>query len=131
MKISNETKVGVLTIVALTLLILGFNFLKGNSMFGKSKQLYAVFNEVGSLEKSNKVKIKGNAIGKVYDKKFTDKNASGIIVTINLASDLNIPSNSVAYISSPLTGSAYINIQLGDATTYLKNGDTIETKLTG
>jgi len=131
MKISNETKVGVLTIVALTLLILGFNFLKGNSMFGKSKQLYAVFNEVGSLEKSNEVKIKGNAIGKVYDKKFTDKNASGIIVTINLASDLNIPSNSVAYISSPLTGSAYINIQLGDATTYLKNGDTIETKLTG
>jgi len=30
MKISNETKVGVLTITALVFLILGFNFLKGN-----------------------------------------------------------------------------------------------------
>ena len=130
MKISNETKVGLLTIVALTLLILGFNFLKGNNVFQRSKKIYAVFDEVGSLEKSNDVKIKGNAIGKVYDKKFTDKNASGIVVTINITTNINIPSNSVAFISSPLTGTAYINIQLGDGNTYLKNGDTIETKLT-
>ncbi len=131
MKISNEMKVGVLTIVALTLLILGFNFLKGNNVFNKSKKVYAVFNEVGSLEKSNDVKIKGNSIGKVYDKGFTDKNASGILVTINVTTDINIPSNSVAYISSPLTGSPYINIQLGNSTSYLKNGDTLDTKLTG
>jgi phospholipid/cholesterol/gamma-HCH transport system substrate-binding protein len=130
MKISNETKVGLLTIVALTFLILGFNFLKGNSVFQRSKKIYAVFDEVGSLEKSNDVKIKGNAIGKVYDKKFTDKNASGIVVTVNITTNVNIPSNSVAFISSPLTGTPYINIQLGDASTYLKNGDTIETKLT-
>ena len=131
MKISNETKVGILTIVALTLLILGFNFLKGNNVFERSKKIYDVFNEVGALEKSNDVKIKGNAIGKVYDKEFTDKNASGIIVTINITTQINIPSNSVAYISSPLTGSPYINIQLGDAPSYLKNGDTLETILKG
>jgi phospholipid/cholesterol/gamma-HCH transport system substrate-binding protein len=130
MKISNETKVGLLTIVALTFLILGFNFLKGNNVFQRSKKIYAVFDEVGSLEKSNDVKIKGNAIGKVYDKKFTDKNASGIVVTVNITTNVNIPSNSVAFISSPLTGTPYINIQLGDADTYLKSGDTIETKLT-
>ncbi len=130
MKISNETKVGLLTIVALTLLILGFNFLKGNNVFERSKKIYAVFDEVGSLEKSNDVKIKGNAIGKVYNKEFTDKNASGIVVTINITSIVNIPANSVAFISSPLTGTPYINIQLGTGNTYLKNGDTIETKLT-
>ncbi len=33
MKISNETKVGALTAVAITLLILGFNFLKGKKPF--------------------------------------------------------------------------------------------------
>jgi phospholipid/cholesterol/gamma-HCH transport system substrate-binding protein len=131
MKISNETKVGLLTIVALTLLILGFNFLKGNNLFHKGKKIYAVFDEVGSLEKSNDVKIKGNAIGKVYNKQFTDKNATGIVVTINITTNVNIPSNSVAYISSPLTGTPYINIQLGNGSSYLKNGDTIETKLSG
>ncbi len=129
MKISNETKVGLLTIVALVLLVLGFNFLKGNNVFQKGKRVYAIFSEVGSLEKSNDVKIKGNSIGKVFDKDFTDKNASGIIVSINLTGAVNIPSNSVAVISSPLTGSPYINILLGDATTYLKSGDTIQTKI--
>ena len=131
MKISNETKVGLLTIVALTLLILGFNFLKGNNVFQRNRKIYAVFSEVGSLEKSNDVKIKGNSIGKVYDKDFTDKNASGIVITINLTSDVNIPANSIANISSPIAGTPYINIQLGDAGTYLKNGDTIQTKLAG
>src|SRR5262249_31503214 len=67
----------------------------------------------------------------VYDKDFTDRNAGGILVTINITGDVNIPTNSVAYISSPLTGSPYINIQLGNSTSYLKRGDTIETKLTG
>ena len=131
MKLSNETKVGLLTIVALTLFIVGFNFLKGNNVFQKGRKIYAIFNEVGALEKSNEVKIKGNAIGKVYDKYFTDKNASGIIVSINLAEPINIPSNSIAYISSPITGTPYINIQLGDAGSYLKNGDTIQTMLRG
>ncbi len=34
MKISNETKVGALTAIAITVLILGFNFLKGKSARG-------------------------------------------------------------------------------------------------
>ena len=131
MKISNETKVGILTIVAITLLILGFNFLKGNNVLHKSKKIYAVFSEVGSLEKSNDVKIKGNSIGKVYDKAFTDNNASGILITINLTSAVNIPKNSIAVIASPIAGTPYVNIQLGDSNVYFKNGDTIETKLAG
>src|SRR5215470_7331156 len=131
MKISNETKVGVLTIVAITLLILGFNFLKGNNVLHKSKKVYAVFSEVGSLEKSNDVKIKGNSIGKVYDKEFTDNNASGILITINLTSSVNIPKNSIASIAQPIAGTPYVNIQLGDSNVYLKYGDTLETKRAG
>src|SRR5215471_1464992 len=131
MKISNETKVGVLTIVAITLLILGFNFLKGNNVLHKTKKIYAVFSEVGSLEKSNDVRIKGNSIGKVYDKAFTDNNATGILITINLTSAVNIPANSIASIASPIAGTPYVNIQLGDTNLYLKDGDTLETKLAG
>lgn len=129
MKISNETKVGLLSITALTLLVLGFNFLKWKDVFNRSKKVYAVFSTIGSLEKSNQVKIKGKSIGKVYDIDFTDENASGIVATINLTTNVHIPRNSVAYISSPLTGSSYISIEMGDAKVYLKNGDTLSTKL--
>ena len=128
MKISNETKVGILTITALTILILGFNFLKGKDLFKKSKKIYAVFGDMGTLEKSNEVKINGLPIGTVYDKKETDKSVSAILITINLSRDINIPDNSVAYIGSSLVGSSFIVIEKGNSTTYLKLGDTIKTR---
>ena len=67
MKISNETKVGILSITALVLLIVGFNFLKGKDIFNRSKKLYMVFYDLGALTKSNEVKINGYVIGKVYE----------------------------------------------------------------
>lgn len=127
MKISNETKVGILTVVALALLIIGFNFLKGNNVFNKQHQLYAVFSDLGSLEKSNFVKINGLPIGAVYEYKEIDKDLSGIIVTIKLSRDVNIPENSIAKIETELLGTAYIDIIKGDSRTYLKNGDTVIT----
>ena len=129
MKISNETKVGVLTISALTILILGFNFLKGKNLFNKSKKIYVVFSDLGTLEKSNEVKISGLPIGAVYEKKELDKDISGIVVTINLTRDINIPENSVAFISSGLVGASYIVIEKGNSTKYLKAGDTLKSRI--
>lgn len=128
MKISNETKVGILTITALTVLILGFNFLKGKNLFKKSKKIYAVFENLGTLEKSNEVRINGLPIGAVYDRQERDKNVSGIIVTISLSRDINIPDNSVAYIGSSLVGASFIVIEMGDSKTLLKLGDTLQTR---
>jgi len=129
MKVSNETKVGVLAIIAITLLILGFNFLKGKDIFNKQKRLYAVFTNLGSLQKSNEVRINGLPVGIVYDYAEKDKNLTGIVVTINMKRSVNIPANSVATIESELIGSSYININFGDSTVYLQNGDTVRTDL--
>ena len=128
MKISNETKVGILTISALTILILGFNFLKGKNLFSKTKKIYAIFSDLGTLEKSNEVKINGLPIGSVYDKREKDKDVSAIVVTISLSRDVNIPDNSVAYIGSSLVGASFIVIEKGNSTTYLKSGGTLKTR---
>jgi len=127
MKISNETKVGILTIVALTLLIVGFNFLKGKNVFNKEKHLYAVFSDLGSLRKSNEVKMKGLPVGVIYDYTEIDKNLSGIIVTITMKRDVNIPKDSKATIESELLGNTYMNVVQGQSTDFLKDGDTIVT----
>ena len=127
MKISNETKVGILTIVALTLLIVGFNFLKGKNVFNKEKHLYAVFSDLGSLRKSNEVKMKGLPVGVIYDYTEIDKNLSGIIVTITMKRDVNIPKDSKATIESELLGNTYMNVAQGQSTEFLKDGDTIVT----
>ena len=131
MTINHETKVGILTIIALAMLILGFNFLKGKDVFNNTTKIYAIFPKLGSLTKSNEVKINGLTIGTVYDLQEVDKNVSGIKVTISLTRDVNIPVNSVAYISANVVGigSASIIIEKGDATDYLKDGDVLNTRI--
>lgn len=129
MKISNETKVGILTIVSLVILIYGFNYLKGKDVFSRTKKVYAVFPELGTLEKSNEVKINGLSIGNVYDREEKDKDISAIVVTISLSRDVNIPKNSVAYISSSPLGASYIVIEKGNSAEMLGNGDTLATRV--
>ena len=115
MKITNETKIGALTSIAIVLLILGFNFLKGKDLFSHSKKIYAVFKNVDGLELSNSVSIKGLNVGNVYAIKATDKNIDGILVTISMKQDVNIPKNSLAVINSGLINSSNIIIKKGDA----------------
>jgi len=128
MKISNETKVGLLSIAALTILIIGFNYLKGKDVFNRTKKVYAVFSKLGSLAKSNEVKINGYTIGTVYAFEPTNKNVDSIKVTISVTADVDIPANSVAYISSGLLGTANITIEKHDTTVYLKDGDFLQTR---
>lgn len=130
MKIKNETKVGLLALVAVVLLVLGFTFLKGSTVFNKQPKLFAVFQNLGGLEKSNEVKVNGLSIGTVYNFTPTNKEVDGIIVEIHLNRDVNIPSNSIAFIDGSLVGASYIKIEKGDARNYLKAGDTVNTSLT-
>jgi phospholipid/cholesterol/gamma-HCH transport system substrate-binding protein len=131
MKISNETKIGALTAIAIALLILGFNFLKGKDLFEHSKKIYAVFKSVEGLETSNAVKIKGLEVGSVYSITPVDKNVDGIVVAISMKKDVNIPKNSVAVIDAGLISSADILIKKGDAQDLIQDGDTIMTQEKG
>lgn len=130
MKINNETKVGILTVVALGLLIAGFNFLKGRDVFNNTTKIYAFFERVGDLAKANEVKVNGFTIGNVYDIEEVDENLTAIKVTISLTRKLNIPVNSVAYIKSSFGGlsAATIVVEKGNASTYLKDGDSLHTR---
>jgi phospholipid/cholesterol/gamma-HCH transport system substrate-binding protein len=129
MKISNEVKVGILAVAAIVILILGFNFLKGQSVFNKPFVLYARFPEIGALEKSNQVKINGLNVGTVHNFVPADKEVSSIIVELHIDKSIAIPRNSAALIDGSILGSAYINIEKANGGVYLQSGDTISTRL--
>ncbi len=129
MKISNETKIGALTAIAIVFLILGFTFLKGKSFFGKTNTLYAKYTDIQGLATSNPVVINGMQVGTVY-KITTDKNMKEILVNITLTKDVNIPVNSIAIIKPSLLGTISLEIRLGDATTYIQKGGTVITEET-
>lgn len=126
MKISNETKVGALTAIAIVVLILGFNYLKGKNLTERNDELFAIFPDIKGLTVSNAVFINGLQVGKVAEMRETDKNMSGILVAIRLTKDINIPRNSSAIINSELLGTTSMEIVLGDQRTYLKDGDTLQ-----
>ena len=127
MKISNETKIGALTVIAVALLILGFNFLKGKSLFKSGNFLYAKYTDTKALAPSNAVYMNGYQIGSVYEIEPANKTVSQLVVTIKLKEAYDIPNNSVASISSNPLGSPSIEITPGGSTTYFHNEDTIRT----
>lgn len=131
LKLSNETKVGILTVLGITLLVLGFNLLKGKSLFSKTKTIYAVYKQVNGLQPSNAVQVNGLVVGNVSELNVMDHDPSRILVTLTLKKKVDIPRNSVARISSDLLGTKTVQMDLGNATEYLNDGDTIYAAVDG
>lgn len=129
MKISNETKIGALTIIAVVMLFLGFNFLKGKSLFKTGFYLYAKFPESNGLVSSNVVTINGFQAGTV-SKITATKDLKEIDVEVKLNQDYDIPVNSTANISSNPLGSSSLEISLGDKKAFMKSNDTLLTVMT-
>ena len=127
MKVSNETKVGALTIIAITLIILGFNFLRGKTIFKSGNFIYAKYADTKGLIISNPVFVNGFQVGTVFDIENQTADLSQIVVSIKLNNTYKIPANSIATIQDNPLGTNSIAIVLGDAKSYLKSEDTIKT----
>lgn len=127
LKISNEVKVGALTIVSIVILVLGFNYLKGKSLFKTGTYVYAIFHNVNGLAVADPVIINGLRIGAVYNMQEMNKSIDNVEVTIKLEKKIDIPVNSIAVIQPNPLGSGSIEIKKGDSKTYLKPEGTLQT----
>lgn len=130
MKVSNETKVGALTAIAITVLILGFNFLKGKNLTKTSDTLYAVFPDVEGLAIASPVYANGLQIGRVTELEANDQRLNGILVTITLSESVQIPNNSYATMTRSLLGTTSIKVILGNNDQRINDGDTIRVQMT-
>lgn len=130
MKISNETKIGLMAVIGIAILVIGFNFLRGKGIFQTENKIYAVFQDAQGLVKSNPVLINGVQVGRI-ESLDGGKDMRRILVTVSMKKDVNIPSNSLAVINPNLLGSPTLEIQLGNSDTYLKKGDTLLTTMSG
>jgi len=132
LKVSNETKIGILTVVAITLLVLGFNLLKGKSLFSSDKTIYAVYKQVNGLQPANFVLVNGLKVGSVSNLDVMDNNAGKILVTLRInKKKVQIPRNSVARITSDLLGMKAVQIDFGNSNEYLNDGDTVYAAVDG
>lgn len=127
MTVSNETKVGALTAVAITLLILSFNFLKGKTLLKTGNYLYAKYTDTKGVKISNPVYVNGFQVGAVADIENADPTLKSLIVAIKLTDAYDIPANSVAVINENPLGTPSIEIKLGNSQSFLQQGDTLQT----
>jgi len=95
-KISKELRVGLMAIVAIALLIFGYNFLKGKNLLEDSRTFYAVYDQVEGLSPSSAVTISGLQIGSVTNIKI--RNDAKLVVTMNIKNDFPFSKTSIAEI---------------------------------
>ncbi|KIO74516.1 ABC transporter permease [Pedobacter lusitanus] len=128
MKITNETKVGILAAFSIAALIIGYNFLKGNSLFSSETLLYARYTRVDGLAISKPVLINGFQIGRV-DKLVLQPNGT-ILATLKIKGKYDIPKTSIARLeSTDLLGSKAIVMSLGTGKDYAQDGDTLNSNV--
>lgn len=130
MKISNETKIGALTAVAITVLILGYSFLKGNDVFSGSNKFYAIYKSVDGLSVSKPVLVNGFPIGNVSKMKLLPNGHT--IVEFKVDRQYNVPSNTLAkLVSTDLLGGKAIVFEYGNSNTYADDNDTLRADIQG
>ena len=98
MKISNEVKVGILTLSALIVLIVGYNFLRGKKIFSRQQEFYSVYIDAKGILPANPVRMRGVQVGIIES--ITPQPDYSVLVTMSVNKGVNIPRNTVATIVS-------------------------------
>ncbi len=126
MKLSNELKVGALTAIAITVLILGFSFLKGVNLFTKTQKLYVLLEDASSVSPASPVAMFGIRIGKVMEVRQERNDNFNVIFNLSINKDVKVPKgSSVEIVELDLLGTKELRVTPGNSTSYLENGDTI------
>jgi len=125
-RLTKEIKAGLIVVLGITALILGFSYLKSNSLLGKSTTLHAVYDHVGGLQSGTAVSLNGFSVGTIDDIAFLDETGK-LMVAFTITTDLPIPADSKAelYDTSVLGGKG-LQIVLGTpGSAIAQNGDTL------
>ena len=130
MKMRKEIKIGIFAVVILLSAWAGIRFLSGLDVFGRSRTYTAHYEQINGLQDAAAVVICGVKVGQVTGVKIDLENG-GVNVNLSIDKEYNIPTDSRAMMfSAGLMGGKSIEIKLGEATEYLKNGDAIQTGVT-
>lgn len=125
-RISKEVKIALMAIVAIVLLWIGLNFLKGINIFSSTNTYYVKFHNIQGLAVSNAVYANGYPVGIVRDIQYDYSRTDNVVVCIELDKSMNVPVGTTAELESELMGGVKMSLVLGpNPTQNLSVGDTI------
>jgi len=100
LKFTREIKTAILVILAISLFIWGYSFLKGKELFTDYKTYYVEYENVEGLAKSASVTLNGLVIGKINNISIIEKTGK-LLVELQIKTDYPISKSSVASICEP------------------------------
>jgi phospholipid/cholesterol/gamma-HCH transport system substrate-binding protein len=95
LRFSREFKTAIIVLGGIFLFILGFSFLKSNSIFKSYRTFYVVYDHVGGLAAGTPVTINGFSVGNIQNIRFKD-NSGKLVVTFNVENEFEFSKNSIA-----------------------------------
>lgn len=122
-----EIKIALTAIVALVLLFIGLNFLKGINVFKSTNTYYVKFKDVAGLAVSNPVYANGYPVGIVRTINYDYQRGENVVVAIELNDDMRVPAQTRAELETELMGGVKMLLVLGpNPAKNIEQGDTIQ-----
>lgn len=122
---TKEVKIAIAVIVSLAFLFWGIEYLKGINLFTPVNFYYVHFSNVEGLTDSAPVSIKGYKVGQVREIIY-DYETGSLRVQLSLDKDLKIPTGTKVMIASDMLGTAHVELELAQNSTYYNVGDELE-----
>lgn len=123
---TKEVKIALTAIVAVVVLFIGMQFLKGMSLFSSDDVYYIAFDDISGLSPSSPVYANGYRVGVVKGIAYDYDHPDHIVAAADLDPKLKLHQGARAEIVSDLLGNVKLELRIGDpAAPLLSAGDTI------
>ncbi len=122
---SKEVIIGLCVLIALVVLFLGIDFLKGINVFKPANFYYSTYSNVEGLAVSSPVTINGFKVGQVREIEYDFAHPGNVVVQMSLDRKLKLPRGTKAVLSSDILGTATISLDLGKESALHTLGDTL------
>lgn len=122
---TKEVIIGTCVVVALVILVVGIEFLKGINLFKPAHFYIAQYENVSDLAVAAPVTIEGFKVGQVREINFDYDHPGKISVVMALNKKLQVPEDSRAVIGSTLLSGSYVEIHLGHSSNMIPVGGEI------
>ncbi|MDR0796546.1 MAG: MlaD family protein [Tannerella sp.] len=131
-KFSKEMIIGIVTIIGLTFLYIGVNYLKGINLFRPINHYYVTCANVSEVTISTPVFVGGFKVGLVRNIVYDYQSNKQITIEINLEKGMRINKGSYVTIERTFLSGAQLHIHLNTyVNEHLSPGSTIEGRMMG
>lgn len=123
---TKEVRIALVAIVAIVVLFIGMQFLKGKSLFSSRDVYFVRFDDVSGLSASSPIYANGYRVGVVQHIDYDYAHPDRIIAAVDLDPELQLPEGTRAEIVSDFLGNVKLELRFGDmGGCMLAHGDTI------